>query len=66
MLRLGETYVDGHDKATATQLLTACHNLGIPPLKVRTTDNGFIVPNEVADEVERMTVPQWSREEAVF
>lgn len=66
ILELGQTYLDGHARETAERILTACETLGVPPLKVRTTDSGFIVPNEVADELERMSVPAWAGESAVF
>jgi len=66
ILNLGETYIDGHSSEKAQKILAACDTLGLPLLQVRTTDSGFIVPNEVADELERMSVPAWAGESAVF
>lgn len=63
---LGETFIYGLDQPTARLLMTACGNIGVDRQVVRTTDIGFIVPNEVADEYERMQMPEWSDKEAVF
>lgn len=46
---VGETFVWGLDKHTARALLAAAKRVGLDPLHVRTTQNGFIVPNVVAE-----------------
>lgn len=49
----GETYVHGRDPETARTLLVTCKRLGIPQHVVRTTETGFLVPDEVWDAAEQ-------------
>lgn len=48
---LGETFVQGKDRATARALLDAAAALELDPSVVRAVTNGFIVPNPVYDRV---------------
>jgi hypothetical protein len=66
MLTMDQTYVHGRDRETAQMIMAACRSAGVDRMVVRTTDSGFIVPNVVWDEVERMNAPAWAAEEAVF
>lgn len=45
----GETFVWGRDKATASALLAAARSIGVDPHSVRTTRDGYIVPDAVWD-----------------
>lgn len=46
----GFTFVQGHERTTARALLDAAEELGLDPRDtVRTTVQGFIVPEEVWD-----------------
>lgn len=50
MIGVGETFVNGKNAETARALLSAAERVGLDPaLVVRTTQSGFIVPDEVAD-----------------
>lgn len=66
IVNLGETYIHGLDRKTAQAIFAAVAELGADPRVVRATDSGFVVPNAVADELERMTMPRWADAEAVF
>ena len=66
ILTVGTTYIPGHDREVGRLIFQACESLGINPRLVRTSDSGFIVPNEVADEIERLGMPEWAGSEAVF
>jgi len=66
-VRIGETFIHGRGREQAQAVLTAAAAVGVEPRRVRATDTGFIVPNEVADELGRTTnVPAWSGPDAVF
>jgi hypothetical protein len=62
----GMTYIPGNTPALGKRLLEACANLGIDYRVVRTQDSGFLVPDVVADEAERLGLPGWAEKEAVF
>lgn len=49
----GETYVHGRDPDTARMLLDTCTRIGVPQHVVRTTETGFLVPDEVWDAAEQ-------------
>lgn len=49
MIRVGETFVWGKDKATAQSLLQAARDTDHDVHDVRTTINGFVVPDAVAE-----------------
>ena len=49
---IGETFVWGKDKHTARALLAAARETGFDATVVRTTQDGFIVPNQVAEAAE--------------
>lgn len=48
----GQTFVWGKDRATARALLDACDRLGIDQHVVQTQEEGFVVPDAVADEAQ--------------
>lgn len=48
----GETFVWGKTQAMARELLAAAADLGLESLVVRTSTQGFIVPDAVWDAVE--------------
>jgi hypothetical protein len=50
-MRVGDAFVAGRSPEAARALLTAAVRLGLDPAVVRTTDGGYIVPEEVADEL---------------
>jgi len=62
----GMTYIPGNTPALGKRLLEACANLRLDHRVVRTQDSGFIVPDAVADEAERLGLPGWAEKEAVF
>lgn len=48
------TNVDGRSRATAEALLAAAEKVGVSPWEVRTTIRGYVVPDAVAAEYQRM------------
>lgn len=48
------TNIDGRSRATAEALLSAADRVGVQPYEVRTTIRGYIVPDAVAAEYNRM------------
>jgi hypothetical protein len=60
------TYIPGNSPALGKRLLEACVNLRVDQRVVRTQDSGFLVPDAVADEAERLGLPGWAQKEAVF
>lgn len=42
-------FVPGRDQDTAILLLAAAEDCGLPQETVRTTEGGFVVPQQVAD-----------------
>jgi hypothetical protein len=48
----GETFVWGRDSKTARALLDAAARVGIDPQTVRTTRDGYIVPDAVWDAMQ--------------
>jgi hypothetical protein len=65
-LRVGETFIYGHSPEQARAIVLAASNVGVDVTAIRTNDSGFIVPDEVADEFNRMQSPTWAPETAVF
>lgn len=65
-LRLGEVYVHGRSRELARELIDTARGLGVHPHTVRAVDEGFIVPEAVADEVERQQRERWAPEGAVI
>lgn len=66
-VRLGETYLHGRGQIRARTVLEAADRAGVPRRLVRAVDDGYIVPNAVADALEEQeTVPEWSAREATF
>ena len=63
---VGQTYVHGRNPETARALLLACDRLGVDRTVPAATDSGFIVPDAVADEMERGDAPQWAPSGARF
>lgn len=49
---IGETFVWGRTKETARDLLSAAEELGLDVTVVRTTRDGFVVPDAVWDKVQ--------------
>jgi hypothetical protein len=66
VVRIGETFIYGRSKDRARRLLEACERVGVDRKLVRSTDDGYVVPNVVAEELEAMDVPAWSEDRAVF
>jgi predicted ATP-grasp superfamily ATP-dependent carboligase len=62
----GTTYISGQDREMGKRIFEACDNVGVSPRLIRTSDSGFLVPDAVADEVERLGLPEWADKEAVF
>lgn len=49
--RIGQTFVSGRDKHVARALLESAERLdGYDVMDVRTVQNGFVVPDAVADD----------------
>lgn len=48
------TNIDGRSRATAEALLAAADKVGVQPYEVRTTIRGYVVPDAVAAEYNRM------------
>lgn len=48
------TNIDGRSRATAEALLAAADRVGVQPYEVRTTIRGYVVPDAVAAEYNRM------------
>jgi hypothetical protein len=48
------TNIDGRSRATAEALLAAAATVGVEPYEVRTTIRGYIVPDAVAAEYNKM------------
>lgn len=68
-MRIGEAFIYGRGKARARAILAAANTVGVDFRAVRTTDNGFLVPAEVADEFNRQHEqhePTWVKQDAVF
>jgi hypothetical protein len=65
-LRIGETFIYGHTPDQARAICEAARVLAVDITAIRTTDAGFIVPDAVADEFNRMQAPTWAPEAAVF
>lgn len=59
---VGEVFVSEKTQDMARALLTACDDLGVDRIAVRTVTNGFIVPEEVWEKAEssRATVEGWA------
>lgn len=65
-LRIGETFIYGHSSDLARAVCAAAKEIGVDVTLIRTTDSGFIMPDEVADEFNRAQAPAWAPDTAVF
>lgn len=49
MVHVGDVHFDGLNRSAAARLLDAAERAGLPAEVVRTTSDGFVVPQAVAD-----------------
>jgi hypothetical protein len=52
-----DVFVQGQDQATAEKLLKAAEDVGLDPAVVRTSEDGFLVPEDVANAAYPEGVP---------